>query len=211
MPRKQLRQVLKKKATIEHHALKAIRLKLSLTQKEASKKLSIGHKALEAIENGRVALSRERIEEMMTSYGLTFLDYTRQKKVIKREGFKKTQRVTIKTVLTNKDRRSYQKIITKEAKTLRSMRRIKGLTQYEASRLCGYSKASIGHIENGRIEITKERVQHITTSYGYKYSDYEENLNKKELRDVVIDMCIEKIGLLNDDKLEVFKGLLSNF
>ena len=90
------------------------------------------------------------------------------------------------------------------------MRRIKNISQDKASSLCGYSRASIGHIENGRIELDKNRIKHIVESYGYLYSDFENNLKKEELRDTVMDYCIEKIGKLDDSKLEIVKNLLGS-
>ncbi len=90
-------------------------------------------------------------------------------------------------MLKNSDRRSYQKIVTKECKVLRSLRRIKKISQDQASAMCGYSRPTIGHIENGRIELSEERLRHIVKSYGYKYSDFEGSMAKAELRDTIVD------------------------
>ena len=60
-------------------------------------------------------------------------------------------------------------------------------------------------------QISRERAKHIVESYGYKYSDFEENLSKAELRDSVIDLCLEKIEHLDDSKLEIVKNLLGSF
>jgi DNA-binding XRE family transcriptional regulator len=46
-------------------------------------------------------------------------------------------------------RRSYKKIVTKEVKVLRIFRQRAGISQYEASRVCGWSKPTIGHVEQG--------------------------------------------------------------
>lgn len=200
----------RKAITLDHIALRELRQELSLTLKEAGDKLSLSSKSIGAIENGRVGLDRKRIEEIVNSYGLTYLDFLRVRKLLEKNQFKRARRVTIKKVLKNSDRRSYQRIITKECKVLRSMRRIKKISQDEASALCGYPRASIGHIENGRIEITRERAKHIVESYGYKYSEYEVNLTKAELRDTIIDLCLEKIEALDDSKLDVVKNLLRN-
>lgn len=200
-----------KSKVIEYQALKEIRLELGMTLTDASAKLKIGPKGLGAIENGRVCLDKSRIEEIIRSYGLTYLDFLKKIKLIEKEQKIKKGKQVVRHVLSNSDRRSYQKIITKECKVLRSMRRIKKISQDEASRLCGYSRPTIGHIENGRIEISKERAKHIVESYGYKYADFEENLSKAELRDTVIDSCLEKIEYLDDSKLEIVKNLLGSF
>jgi hypothetical protein len=43
---------------------------------------------------------------------------------------------------------------------------MKNLTQDQASAVCGYSRTSIGHIENGRITLDQNRIEHIIASYG---------------------------------------------
>jgi DNA-binding XRE family transcriptional regulator len=62
-------------------------------------------------------------------------------------------RKIIRRVLTNNDRCSYQRIITKEVRVLKALRRMEKLSQDQASSICGYSISTISHIENGRIEI----------------------------------------------------------
>lgn len=84
------------------------------------------------------------------------------------------------------------------------MRRMKKISQDEASRLCGYSRATIGHIENGRIE-------HILGSYGSSYSEFKEVLGKDKQRDEVIDTCLKKIYILSNKKLNLLNSLLQNF
>src|SRR5690606_6733366 len=127
----------------------------------AGKRLGISEKTIGAIENGRISLDKKRAEEIVVAYGLTYLDFERARRLIIKEGPKKHKRQFVRTVLKNSDRRSYQKFVTKECKVLRSMRRMKKISQDEASRLCGYSRATIGHIENGRIGLTPERKRHI--------------------------------------------------
>lgn len=200
-----------KSKLVEHQALKELRLDLDMTLQKASEKLELGAKGLGAIENGRVTLDKKRIEEIVSSYGLSYLDFVRKKKVIEKEQKKKRARATVRHVLTNNDRRSYQKIITKECHVLRSMRRVKSISQDKASKLCGYSRPTIGHIENGRIELSTDRIKHIIHTYGYKFKDFEDNMNKEELRDQIIDSCIDKINQLDDSKLSIVKNLLGSF
>ena len=42
------------------------------------------------------------------------------------------------------------------------------------------------------IELDKDRIKHIVESYGYLYSDFENNLKKEELSDSIVDYCIKK-------------------
>ncbi len=210
MKRTKKRRIEKKLISPDHKAIKELRFEAGLTLKEAGKSLSISEKTIGAIENGRISLSKTRINEIINGYGFTYFDFVRVKKLLVKSENKRLPRKTIKTVLKNSDRRSYQKIITKECKVLRSMRRIKKISQDEASSLCGYPRATIGHIENGRIELNPKRIKHIIECYGYKYSDFEESLGKAEMRDTIIDSCLEKIEQLDDSKLEIVKSLLVN-
>lgn len=210
MKTKKTKRCDKKVILSDQLALKQLRQELRLSQKEAGEKLQLSHKSVGAIENGRVSLDRNRIEKIVISYGLTYLDFVRAKRIIEKEGHKKPKRQFTRKVLKNSDRRSYQTIITKECKVLRSMRRMKKLSQDEASRLCGYSRATIGHIENGRIELTEERIRHIVESYGYSYRYYKLNLLEDIQRDSILDDCISQIESLNDEKLALVKGILNN-
>jgi transcriptional regulator with XRE-family HTH domain len=196
---------------IEHLALKKLRIDLCMTLDEASINLPIGPKGLAAIENGRVFLDKKRIEEIVSSYGLTYLDFLREKIIIDKERKKRKRPATVKHVLKNSDRRSYQKIITKECQVLKSMRCVKAITQDNASLLCGYSRPTIGHIENGRIKLTNERIKHIVHSYGYKVEHFEDNMKKEELRFTIEKFCIQKIRSIEEDKLILMRDLISNF
>lgn len=148
----------KKIITIEHLALKQLRQELNMTLTQVGEKLKLSSKSIGVIENGRVNLDSSKIERIVKAYGLSFKDFVRAKRIIDKDGAKdQRRRVAVRSVLSNLDRRSYQKIITKECKILRSMRRIKGLSQAKASLACGYPRATIGHIENGRIELNSAR------------------------------------------------------
>jgi transcriptional regulator with XRE-family HTH domain len=185
-------------------ALRKARRFVKLTRPELASQLNVTAKAIEKYENGRDYLSQARIENILSAMNLTKQQFDK----IKRGKSPNSIKDRTKNVLENVDRRSYQKNITQDCKILRSMRRSKSISQYKASELCNYSRATIGHIENGRIELTSERIRYIVTCYGYQYTDYEANINKRELRDSIVDSCIEKIKRLDDSKLEVFKNLL---
>jgi transcriptional regulator with XRE-family HTH domain len=202
----------KKIVLSEHLAIKALRQELGFTLVEAGVKIGLSAKGIGAIENGRVTLDRKRIEEIATLYGLTYFDFVRAKILIEKDQRKNKvgKRKTIKKVLKNRDRRSYIKILTKESEVLKSMRRMKGFSQNQASKLCSYSRSCIGHIENGRIQLSKDRIEYIVGCYGYLMRDFERNMGKAELRDQIIDTCVEKIHRLDDDKLEMVKNLLGS-
>lgn len=110
--------------TDEHKALRELRLSKNLSLNEASAPLGIKSKALGHIENGRVKLTKEKIEKIISSQGFSYFDFLRAKKKIKDDKKNRVNHKTIKRVLINSDRRSYQKIITKEVKALRVLKKI---------------------------------------------------------------------------------------
>ncbi len=173
-------------------AIRRARELCKVSRNELGQLLGISNKAIEKIENGRMALSASRINEILEALNLKKSDLIRIKKG---KGLLKPKRKLI--VTSNNLRRSYKKLITKECRVLKSMRRQKGFSQDHASHLCGYSRPSIGHIENGRIGLSKDRIIHIIESYGYKYQDFESNIEQEELRDQVIDNCFNKINKRN--------------
>jgi transcriptional regulator with XRE-family HTH domain len=200
----------KKKLNENQVAIKEMRLDLGIGLREAGERLGLSSKTVGAIENGRIGLSNERAEEISILYGLTANDLKRTKRIIKKDGIKDRRKKKIKTVLSNKDRRSYQKILTKECQVLKALRRSKGISQDKASELCGYPRSTIGHIENGRIDLDESRVRHIIKCYGLKFAQFEEYLEKDEFRVNVIDSCYEKIKRLDDRKLDIVRNLLGS-
>lgn len=188
-------------------ALKRAREALALSRKELASRLKISVSAVEKYERGVDILSEERIEKILEALEIT----PEQFQKLKRGKSLNTRADRKKNVLKNSDRRSYQKIITKECKVLRSLRRQKGFSQDRASALCGYSRPTIGHIENGRIELTAERIKHIVNCYGFSFSEFEKSLEQEELKDEKVDSCVAKIRGLSDEKLNLLKGILESF
>lgn len=201
----------RKAITSEHQALKKLRLDLKLTLVDAGKLVGLSSKGIGAIENGRVLLTKEKIEKIVTSYGLTFLDYSGAKKIIERSGLKTSRRAYVKSVLTSSDRRSYQKRVTKECRVLKCMRKMKNLSQDQASSLCGYSRPTIGHIENGRIELSNSRINHIVSSYHFQMSDFYRFMEEEVLKNELLQSCLDKMNQLPEDKLKLMSSLLLTF
>ena len=104
----------------------------------------------------------------------------------------------------------YKKIITKEAKVLKTLRRKKDISEDKASAMCGYSRPTIGHIENGRIAIDRSRILHIISCYGFKYLDFECYFIVDNLRDEIIDHCLKKLKILSDEKLGHVWGIIDS-
>lgn len=196
--------------TDEHKALRELRLSKNLSLEEAAIPLGIKSKGLGHIENGRVKLTKEKIEKIIGSLGCHYHDFLRAKKKIKDDKKNRVNRPTIKRVLVNSDRRSYQRIITKEVKALKALRVLRKISQDEASFLCGYSRPSIGHIENGRIAVDQERILHIVKCFGFKIEDFEKYFKAELMRHEIIEQCKRKILDLSDEKLNLVKGIIDS-
>lgn len=190
----------------EQRILRYLRLEKGWSLVEASEYLGIKSKALGHIENGRVKLESSRVKQIIEAWGYSNLDYQRAKRILPKESDLK-KRKTI-SVMTNSDRRSYRRIITKEVRVLKVLRMIKNLTQDQASSVCGYSRPSIGHIENGRIELSLDRIQHIVSSYGFEMNEFHRLMKEEILRDEVIEKAFEKLKGLSEDKLKLVSNLL---
>jgi len=193
------------KINAELKALRLAREQLGVTRYELARALGISYKAIEKIENGRMPLSQDRKEEILKFLGINEYRLKRIKKcgVI-------IPKISRKTVFENSQRRSYKRIVTKEVRVLKILRNMNNISQDRASRLCGYSRPSIGHIENGRIEIPIDRIKHIVNCYGCSFAKFEELMKEEILRDEIIKMCTQKIITLSEEKLKMVQSLLSN-
>lgn len=188
--------------------LRAIRLareQLGITRHQLARQLGITYKAVEKIENGRTHLSKEREREILNFLGIDLNRF----EIIKKHGVVIPMKRS-KKVMSNSQRRSYRRVITKEVRVLRILRQLKKLNQYQASKLCGYSKPTIGHIENGRIELPLERISHIVKSYGQTIDKFHELMNENILRDEIIKQCTDKINNLPESKLQLIQTMLEN-
>lgn len=202
---------MKKEITKESLALKKLREIKGLNRKQAGVLLGFSFKTVEKFENGRTILTRTKINEILSRYDLSYKDFElccegKCEQVQNRFAAKRP-----KVIDNNSHRRSYKKIITKEVKTLAVLRKLKGFNKFQASGECGYSKCSIGHIENGRIELTPHRIRHIIESYGFTKADFEYHLKSEQFVTDIQDNCITIIRGLNEEKLNAVYPLLQTF
>lgn len=197
---------LRNKINLSHaKALRRSRELLKVTRQELGIRLGLTLKAVEKYENGRAIIDEEKICNVLKVLNLKRLDY---EKIRRGKGI--GLRKKVKVVCTNQQRRSYQRVISKEVRVLKILREMNNLTQDQASSICGYSRPTIGHIENGRIEIPIDRIKHIVSSYGYCFSKFEELMKEEILRDEVIKICTQKIITLSEEKLKMVQSLLTN-
>jgi len=186
-------------------AIRRARELLKLTREELAGRIGFTYKAIEKYENGRAELDEGKITLILEALNLTPEEYKNIKKG-KGIGLLRKQ----KSVFANAQRRSYRREITKEVRVLKVLRQMKGFTQDQASAACGYSRPSIGHIENGRIELDLERIQHIVESYSLPIEKFHELMKEEILRDEIISSCHEKILLLPEEKLKLVQSVLAN-
>lgn len=188
--------------------LKAIRLvreEKGITRDEIASALGVSYKAVEKFENGRLIFAQEKQERLFKALGIN----EKELKRIKKHWVIISKRT--KTVFENSQRRSYQKVITKEVRILALLRKRKKLTQDKASELCGYSRPTIGHIENGRMEIPNERIKHIVGCYGFTIEDFQNLMKEEVLREDVLTECQEILLRLGEDKLKLMHSMLKTF
>ncbi len=194
-----------KKLESNAKTLRKARVAKGLSRNELAKKLNVTDKAIEKIENARDNLSEPRLLKILEALEISFDDFLKIKR-----GKSIQLKPRLKNVITNSDRRSYQKIITKEVKALKALRVLKKLSQDQASYICGYSRPTIGHIENGRIEIDSDRILHIIKSYGSRIEDFDKYLKVEVMRHEAIEQCKNKILDLSDEKLSLIKGIIDS-
>lgn len=198
---------LKNKINLSHaKALKRARELMKVTRTQMANRLNLSLEAIKKYESGRAIIDEKKINLFLTALDLSNEDFN---KIKKGKGISRTRKQ--KTVLENSDRRSYRKIITKEVRVLKTLRQMKNISQDQASALCGYSRPTIGHIENGRIELDKARIKYIISCYGQDVTEFERLMKEEILRDEMLKACFEKMMSLSEEKLKIVSSLLGSF
>lgn len=201
------RATLKEKINLSHaKALKRAREMMKVTRIEMARRLNLSIEAVKKYEKGGAVIDDRKIQKYLEALDLSQEDY---QKIKKGKGISRNRKK--KTVFTNQERRSYQRIITKEVRVLRILREMKNLSQDQASSLCGYSRPSIGHIENGRITLDQGRIEHIVESYEYPMSEFHRHMKEEVIRDDILGQAFEVMKRLPEDKLKIVSSLLQSF
>ena len=182
-------------------AVKAARLAKGLSREEAGKLLGWKAVSFEQIENGRCNFSTERLQKILAALGYSQEEFSRIKHDPNLVVAEACETGKSDKSVTRKPRRNYYKIVTKEVRVIRVLRQRKRISQHEASRLCGYVPGGFGHIEVGRIELSKARIEHILRSLSYEWRDFELLMNAPLLRDEVILEATVALQKLNDQAL----------
>lgn len=193
-------------------AIKKMRMIRKMNRQDAAAIFSYSRSSIERVENGRAKLSPDRVRKFVDGYGFTwpqFMDIKLGRKVDQSEILPEPKKVRI---IEHVDlRRSYKRIITKEVRAIRTFRRRKGISQEKGSELCGYFKTTISHLENGRIDLTEEKIKHIMKCYGFSLHDFYECVGSDIPREEIEQDCIKLIQRLDDNRLLAVKGILEKF
>ena len=191
--------------------LRVLREIKGLSRKDAGILLGLSHKTVQKLESGQAILYRSRIEKTVKAYGLTYEDFLSCREGQSEQIRKRLCHKTDKATANNRDRRFNKRIITKEAQVLKVLRKLKNLSQRQASRLCGYHKTAICFIENGRVELYREKIVHIVKSYGFTMEDFEYHMKSESFVTDIQDECISIIRTLGEEKLKAVHPLLLTF
>ncbi|MEZ4750951.1 MAG: helix-turn-helix transcriptional regulator [Bdellovibrionota bacterium] len=109
-------------------------------------------------------------------------------------------------------KRSSKKIITQKARVLRYVRVSRGISQRAAGRRCGISDAAVGHYENGRMDISEERLAEFLRAYECSREEFDRYLAGAEVPIVSVkDDCMNLLQKLDDSKLRTIHSVLMAF
>ena len=106
--------------------------------------------------------------------------------------------------------RSYEKRITRDAQILRHMRISKKLSLCSAGKIVHISGSAIAHIEQGRMEVSRARIETLVEAYGYTMSDYMEFQDGKEIPRNLRDECLLLLSRCDESKIQVLHPVITN-
>ncbi len=181
-------------------ALKAARIYMGLSRREAALKCSCSVRAFEQLENGRCNYSEDRVRRLIGGMGMSVADFEN----LQRSPAKVLAQIdayNLERTMARKPRRNLYKVVTKEVRVIRILRKRKGISQYQASSLCGYRRCTFGLFEAGRTDLTKERIVHILRCLGYKWEDFERLMKAPLLADEIIAEIVSRLDRLDDQAL----------
>lgn len=199
--------------TRESQALRDVRIFKKVTREEVAKLIGKSKETVKKCEDGRSNFGPEDQGILLRRFHYTKSEFKQIlegelviPKLPARSAYKTTKREP-------KEYRKYQKIISKESRVLKVLRKRARLSQPDAAKLCGFSRSMIDHRESGRVDLTDklDEIRHIVHSYGQKMEDYYDLLNSEVLRDEVIENCLAILETISDDKLKAVQALLENF
>ncbi len=106
--------------------------------------------------------------------------------------------------------RSYQKRISRDAQILRYMRLSKRVSLSKAGKIVHITGSAIAHIEQGRMEVSKARIETLVSAYGYTMEEYLEFSDGKEVPRNLRDECILLLRQCDERKVHMLHPVISN-
>ncbi|MFN8790002.1 MAG: helix-turn-helix transcriptional regulator [Bdellovibrionales bacterium] len=189
-----------KKITKTVLALKAARISLGLNRREAAERCSCSIRALEQLENGRCNFSEDRIRGIVEKMGMTWAEFSRLNDSPEK-ALAQIDAYNLERTMSRKPRRNVYKVVTKEVRAIRILRKRRGISQYKASAMCGFRRATFGLLEAGRTDLTEGKIDLILRSLGYKRDDFEKIRSATVMADEVIGEIVELLDRLDDQAL----------
>ncbi len=168
--------------------LRRMRIFRKINRVDAAEAIDRTEKSIERFENGRSNLTVEQKKALVRRYRFTWQEYLTHLDGVCDLPDTPSRSVYPSRLTPRQEGRKYQKSVSKEARVLKVMRRMANLTQPEAALRCGHKNRScIDHLENGRVELTREKIIHIVRSYGFKMDQFDELCQAPMLRDEILD------------------------
>jgi transcriptional regulator with XRE-family HTH domain len=189
-----------KKVTKTLVAFKAARLSLGLNRRQAAERCSCSIRALEQLENGRCNYTEDRIRRLVRKMGMEWEEFHKIESSPEK-ALAQIDAYNLERTLSRKPRRNLYKIVTKEVRAIRILRKRRGVSQYKASELCGFKECTFGLIEAGRTDLTENRIDLILRSLGYKRQDFDKIVRADLIADEVITEITSLLELLEDSAL----------
>ncbi|MCT4641197.1 MAG: helix-turn-helix domain-containing protein [Bacteriovoracaceae bacterium] len=191
--------------------IKKMRLLRRLNRQQAALLFDFSFKNIEKLENGRGTITLEKFKDFQSKY-----KFSDQEVEDLRSG--KTQAPTDANIIRknlNSDgkrlgRRFKRKHVSRECKVLKELRLQIGIDQYSASRKCRFGINTIGWIENGRVELTNKKIQHIVLTYGFTMEYFNGLLKINPLRHEMIEQSKVIIEELDENKLRAIMPILQS-
>ena len=106
--------------------------------------------------------------------------------------------------------RSQEKRMTIEAQVLRHLRISRRISLNKAGRICNITGSAIVHMEQGRMDISSARLETMVLGYGYTMDEFYEYLDGKAVPKNFRDECLIMLRDMDDSKLSLVHGLLTN-
>lgn len=189
-------------------AVKAARLRQSMSRKQAAHLCGITPRAFEQLENGRCNAREARLRHLTAKLGLSWEEFLDIQNDPQKHLAQAVTNKPLEKTLARKPRRNEYKIITKEVRVIRSLRMQKGLSQSEASRLCAYGPQGFSFLEAGRVELTPKKITHILKCFGYTLKDFERLMQAPLLRDEIIEEIMSALPKVSDLALTAIQQII---